>query len=538
MSRRSVLVALLSVSVAAACLGAPVAAQAYTVPVVERPLHAGFFSAFPPLDGGGISGNRVVYADTRNGNTDIYCYDLTTGDESRITTEPALQFNPAISGDVIVWEDWRDWGNASRIYAYDLSTPARRPWLISASPHAAEKPAISGRTVVWQYWSESGENKYSVWSYDLGTGVQAKVDSAAGNQQNPSISGDKVVWQDDRSGHSEIWMARPNANPADLTSDSSANATNPSVSGQYVAWLDYRNAASVEVYARDLFTGVLSVRITNDSVAQGRPTASGTRVVWADNSSGNSDVYCYDFRAQHTWPLTTNAASQISPLISADKVAWQDARSGSNQIYLGELATPRVVAPIAPTVAYGARVKTAGALSTLSGIPLGDCAVYLEFSYDGLTWSSDVSANTDSLGHFSLISNAFADGRYFRVDYNGSALDLSGQSAGVFVKPRVSLQTPVASTSMSHTKSYKVHGTLKPQHHAGSYAGTLRCYRLESGHWKLRKTYALTASDYNTYSRYNATIKLTLKGRWRMRAYHADSLHAATYSGWRTVTVR
>jgi beta propeller repeat protein len=522
------------------CLAAPIAAQAYTVPVVERFLHAGFLSGFPPLDGGGISGNRVVYADKRNGNTDIYCYDLITADESRITTQAADQYNPAISGSVIVWEDSRDWGNGNgtRIYAYDLSTPAVPAHLISASPHAAEKPAISGRTVVWQYWSESGENKYSVWSYDLDTGVQAKVDPAAGNQQNPSISGDRVVWQDDRSGHSEIWMARPNSAPVNLTSDSPANATNPSTSGQYVAWLDYRNAASVEVYGHDLLTGGPSLRITNDSVAQGRPTASGTRVVWADNSSGNLDVYCYDFRAQHTWPLTTNGAPQTSPLISGDKVAWQDARSGSNQIYLGELATPRVVAPIAPTVAYGARVKTSGTLSTLSGIPLGDCAVFLEFSHDGLTWYSDVLANTDSLGRFSLTSSAFSDGRYFRVDYNGSALDLSGQSAGVFVKPKVSLQTPVASASMSHTKTYKVHGTLRPKHVSGSYAGTLQCYRLESGHWKLRKSFALTASDYSTYSRYNATIKLTLKGKWRIRAYHSDSLHAATYSGWRTISVK
>ena len=536
MSRRWGIGVVLSVAVIVTLMIGPMVAQAYTVPLVERPLHAGFFSGFPPLDGGGISGNRVVYADTRNGNTDIYCYDLTTGDELRITDEPALQFNPAISGDTIVWEDWRDWGNASRIYSYDLTTHIEK--LLSSSPHAAEKPAISGRTVVWEYWSESGENKYSVWSYDLDTGVQAKVDPAAGNQQNPSIAGDRVVWQDDRSGHSEIWMARPGASPVDLTSDSSANATNPSTSGQYVAWLDYRNAASVEVYARDLLTGASGFRITNDAVSQSRPTVSGTRAVWSDNSSGNLDIYCYDFRAQHTWPLTTNPASQASSLISGDKVAWQDARSGSNQIYLGELATPRIVAPIGSTVAYGARVKTAGTLSTLTGIPLGDCAVYLETSFDGLTWYSDVVANTDSLGRFSLTSSAFSDGTYFRVDYNGSALDLSGQSAGVFVKPKVSLQTPVASSSMSHTKSYKVYGTLKPRHDSATAVGTLQCYRLESGHWKLRKSYTLTATDYSTYSRYNATVKLTLTGKWRVRAYHADSSHAATYSGWRYLTVK
>jgi hypothetical protein len=214
---------------------------------------------------------------------------------------------------------------------------------------------------------------------------------------------------------------------------------------------------------------------------------------------------------------------------------WQ---SGSTQIYLGELATPRIVAPIASTVAYGGRVKTSGTLSTLSGIPLGDCAVFLEFSIDGFTWYGGVIANTDLLGRFSLTSSAFSDGRYFRVEYNGSAIDLSAQSPAVFVKPKVSLQTPVAAASMSHTKSYKVYGDLKPQHAAGASAGTLQCYRLEAGHWRLRKSFPMTASTSGAFSHYNATVKLTLTGKWRMRAYHADALHAATYSGWRSVTVK
>jgi len=68
-----------------------------------------------------ISGKRIVYEDNRNGNWNIYMYNLSTNTEKQITTNTAIQGEPAISGKRIVWMDYRyaDWD----IYMYDLSTP-------------------------------------------------------------------------------------------------------------------------------------------------------------------------------------------------------------------------------------------------------------------------------------------------------------------------------------------------------------------------------------------------------------------------------
>ncbi len=54
-----------------------------------------------------ISGHLVVWQDDRNGNFDIYGYNLITRQEFQITTDDADQTNPAISGTLIVWEDSR-----------------------------------------------------------------------------------------------------------------------------------------------------------------------------------------------------------------------------------------------------------------------------------------------------------------------------------------------------------------------------------------------------------------------------------------------
>lgn len=54
-----------------------------------------------------ISGHLVVWQDNRNGNWDIYGYNLITQQEFQITASLADQTNPAISGSLVVWEDSR-----------------------------------------------------------------------------------------------------------------------------------------------------------------------------------------------------------------------------------------------------------------------------------------------------------------------------------------------------------------------------------------------------------------------------------------------
>jgi hypothetical protein len=107
-----------------------------------------------------------------------------------------------------------------------------------------------------------------------------------------------------------------------------------------------------------------------------------------------------------------------------------------------------------------------------------------------------------------------------------------------FVLPFSTLNTPSAPSSVHHGRAFTVSGTVKPRQKSGSKAVTLYFYRSESGHWKLRKTMALKVSNYKSYSRYSTRLSLSLKGKWRMRAYHVDGTHAPTYSGWRGFSVK
>jgi beta propeller repeat protein len=94
-----------------------------------------------------ISGDRIVWADLRNGNFDIYMYDGATGTESPITTAVNSQTFPAISGDRIVWRDERRGFGNYDIYMYDLATGTETP--IATYGSASNFVDISGDRIVY-----------------------------------------------------------------------------------------------------------------------------------------------------------------------------------------------------------------------------------------------------------------------------------------------------------------------------------------------------------------------------------------------------
>ena len=104
-----------------------------------------------------------------------------------------------------------------------------------------------------------------------------------------------------------------------------------------------------------------------------------------------------------------------------------------------------------------------------------------------------------------------------------------------------SLSNPVAPTTMSSLRPCAVYGYLKPVHAAGT--APVRIYRwrkTSSGTWQAFGYTTATASDYQSWTTYSTSLRLTAAGVWRLRAYAiADSAHVATWSsGYAYVTVK
>ncbi len=149
-----------------------------------------------------------------------------------------------------------------------------------------------------------------------------------------------------------------------------------------------------------------------------------------------------------------------------------------------------------------------------------------------VTSNDDVGARLQSRVRFTAIKGTTY---YFAVDGFGTA---RGSARVKWTHQAQYVGTPKTPRRVTRKRAFTAYGYLKPRHRAGTYAVTLRCYRLESGRWKLRKTVRAKVSNYSSYSRYAVRTSLPYKGRWLLRSVHGDGDHAVTWSGSRRLTVR
>jgi beta propeller repeat protein len=156
-----------------------------------------------------IYGDRIVWEDWRNGddynlNSDIYMHDLSISKEIQITTDKSYQGEPAIYGDIIGWTDQRRNGNWD-IYMYNLSTftETQVPTRGGEEKHVSD---INGDRILWDEIRMLNRN-WSIYMYNLSTSTEAKILGGTNTGQGyPKLYGDRIVWTDTRNGNPDIYM--------------------------------------------------------------------------------------------------------------------------------------------------------------------------------------------------------------------------------------------------------------------------------------------------------------------------------------------
>ena len=241
-----------------------------------------------------VSGNYVVWEDYRNDsdgmpdqndflndNADIYIADLSTVNATThqpkvypICTASGPQLAPHISGNYVVWEDWRD-GLEGHVYCYDLSVDTGNTgtpnWkrAVRPNPDPAERrlttdtwydgyPDVSGNTAVWlDYQNYNGPGgPVSIMSLDL-SNPSAKpvplVTDPPAYRQQVRIDGTQYVWEDWRNGKGEVyWSDIANPSATALIGSSPGYDGVPNIGGGRVAYSQYRATTTatppVDVY--------------------------------------------------------------------------------------------------------------------------------------------------------------------------------------------------------------------------------------------------------------------------------------------------
>ena len=280
------------------------------------------YTHFAASDDLKMAGDYIVWSDNRNGDLDIYAYQISTNKEFVVAKATGKQWLPAIAGDYIVWEDYRN-GNAD-IYGYQISTATVFP--IATEAQNQLFPQTDGVNVVWHDLRNGNADIYRFQLAGAG-GTVSSVETGAGDQWYPQVSGDYIVWQNYQNGYNDIYRYQIPTGVKKKISSGAGSQYQPQLDGNYVAWLDNSTVANGDdIYAYRLSTDTL-INVAVRADQQRNPRIEGNRVVWQDNRNGNFDIYAYDLASGIETQLTSNSADQTLPQISGDLVTWQDLRN-------------------------------------------------------------------------------------------------------------------------------------------------------------------------------------------------------------------
>jgi beta propeller repeat protein len=204
--------------------------------------------------------DKIVYQDNRNGNYDIYMYDIITEIETQITSNLLHQSNPAIYEDKIVWEDRRN--GDSDIYMYDLDTQLEKRITIDLAYQTS--PFIYEDKIVYQ---DNRNGNYDIYMYDLDTKKEVLLETEDSDKFYLSMYKDKIVWLGSIGGNNDIYMY-------------------------------------------DLAKGE-ERRVTTNTFYQGAPAIYENKIVWEDRRSGNFDIYLIDVDDIVDWKLDCDDSDEF-----------------------------------------------------------------------------------------------------------------------------------------------------------------------------------------------------------------------------------
>jgi len=291
----------------------------------------------------GADGAIIIWCDKRSGNDDIYAQRINangkvlwTTDGVPICTAADRQYvshsvSDGTGGAIITWEDYRNVGSPD-IYAQRINA--------------------NGKVL----WTTDG----------------VLICTVAGDRYNPELVSDGaggaiITWNDYRSGSSDIYAQRINANGEVLwitngvpictamNSQYSPQLVIDGTGGAIIMWDDYRSG-SPDIYAQRinangevLWTtdGVPICTATNEQLYPQLVSddAGGAIITWQDKRSGNDDIYAQRINANGEVLWTTDGVSictasneQLYPQLVSDDaggaiITWQDKRGGNIDIY-------------------------------------------------------------------------------------------------------------------------------------------------------------------------------------------------------------
>jgi len=276
-----------------------------------------------------ISGNRVVWTEQVAGDTDsgeIYTRVIGGAAPQNVSSR-ADQFDevPSVSGNRIAWVGWVSGGR--EIFTWTLGDIAPTNVSNSAS-RSDEDVQVSGNRLFWSGVNELAEPDTEIYTWAPGDVAPTNVSNNPGSAISDTtvrVSGDRVVWLgvDPVGLDVEVYTWAVSDPVKRNLSDNTVNDSNPSVSGNRIVW-DNASEGDWDIYTR-VVGDAGPVNIGRDGINDYLATVSGNRIVWEGEVNGTpeNDVFMYTMGAAAPVNLTNSPDVYDSePRIAGDYAVW------------------------------------------------------------------------------------------------------------------------------------------------------------------------------------------------------------------------
>lgn len=302
----------------------------------------------------------VAWQDNRHGDWDIGVADISnlSGFSPMVYADMfSASERPAVSGDIVVWENTFFMFDERDIVGLDVSTEQFFDVLVSERDEC--HPAISGSIVV----ADVRMTEHADWDVvgvDLGRSggpVSFGIDTSDGDQWHADISGPIVVYEDTWGGTADI-SGRDLADPRGVSwfpvFVDEGSQQRPAVSGKWAVWQAEYEGTWV-LGGDNLFHPRLPEQLDpNGADDHEHADVYNNVVVWQDRRNGNWDIYGRNLTSGEVFRITDHGADQIHPAISFSPwlkgyvVVWQDRRNGTWDIYGAVIDGPEVAGCASP----------------------------------------------------------------------------------------------------------------------------------------------------------------------------------------------
>jgi len=262
----------------------------------------------------------------------------------RIVPSDFDQVSPAFNGETVVWEDSRnDETDGTDIYAFNLGAESK----VAGGPGEQDQPAISNQYIVW---IDEGRLR----AKDLSSGAVFPVTNGTATKADPAVCGSVAVWID-TANNSDVYAKQLPDGPEIAVATSPAVEAYPACDAGRVVYMHAPIGGSADIRLYDIGTGQTTT-VADQPWIEWRPAISGNRVVWqalpnpSDTTAG-IQIFGTDLVTGLDFVVSDGPNHQTAPAISGSTVVWEDIRSGQTEVWWRDLATTMPGIPVDSTQA-------------------------------------------------------------------------------------------------------------------------------------------------------------------------------------------